>query len=476
MNEPLAEAAFSPTGTPDSAFAVDVDSQGNMLRRGLGGNEIIGKLDAKGRYWFKNGQQGDYFEARNPQRDGLLDMELTNQEHPLVQALRAEERRRAMVGSESLRLRALFNRYGITGQGVKIGVLDPYEPLYIEDLRATGQNTAPLSQTWSMSDHSRAAASTIKDPVWGLAPLANVVDAGFKPNDDDVTLDRDDISSVQSNMVNTAVSLFDDTTKQLNQLTRNRPPDLKVLSLTWGASFLSALDRLKEDIELQKLNGDYLFPNVRRQLFGPALYQGPDAQEQALLNFIATTYQHPAIQQARQRYVEATRQAALSGLTVVTAVGNEHGLASGKVKLPPGVEFDELSKSPYVISVAASNTHQTPGKLDDDSIACFSSWGDGQQYNPTVAAPGQEVFINQRYDTFSSNQVESGTSFAVPFVCATIALMRQVNPNLTFAQTKAILQRTAAPLPGYPAAAQGAGVVNPEAAVQMASQLRYMYA
>jgi len=72
----------------------------------------------------------------------------------------------------------------------------------------------------------------------------------------------------------------------------------------------------------------------------------------------------------------------------------------------------------------------------------------------------------------NGNQVESGTSFAVPFVCATVALMLQINPSLTFDQVKQILQQTATMLPGYPVAAQGAGVINTEAALQMAGQLK----
>ena len=52
-------------------------------------------------------------------------------------------------------------------------------------------------------------------------------------------------------------------------------------------------------------------------------------------------------------------------------------------------------------------------------------------------------------------------------MAATIALMRQANPSLTPAQIRAILTRTATVIPGGERAV-GAGVLNPELAVQAA--------
>jgi len=80
----------------------------------------------------------------------------------------------------------------------------------------------------------------------------------------------------------------------------------------------------------------------------------------------------------------------------------------------------------------------------------------------------------------NSNHVESGTSFAVPYVCANLSLileaMLKANPRLgnspaLFDRVVQILQGTATRLPNYPVAAQGAGVINPEAAVAQAFQV-----
>src|SRR5205085_7271213 len=59
----------------------------------------------------------------------------------------------------------------------------------------------------------------------------------------------------------------------------------------------------------------------------------------------------------------------------------------------------------------------------------------------------------------------SGTSFSAPQVAGAIALMLEANPNLTPAQVRDILQRTATPLPAYYAHEVGAGMLNTHAAV-----------
>lgn len=61
-----------------------------------------------------------------------------------------------------------------------------------------------------------------------------------------------------------------------------------------------------------------------------------------------------------------------------------------------------------------------------------------------------------------------GTSVAAPIVASVAAQMLEVNPNLTPEQVGRILKRTARPLRGVPPIKQGAGVVQPAAAVRFA--------
>ena len=63
----------------------------------------------------------------------------------------------------------------------------------------------------------------------------------------------------------------------------------------------------------------------------------------------------------------------------------------------------------------------------------------------------------------------SGTSMAAPIVTGAAALMIQANPNLTPALVKAILMYTAQPMAGVNSFEQGAGRLNVEGAVLMAS-------
>ncbi len=59
----------------------------------------------------------------------------------------------------------------------------------------------------------------------------------------------------------------------------------------------------------------------------------------------------------------------------------------------------------------------------------------------------------------------SGTSFSAPHVAGVIALMLEANPQLTPAQVRDILQRTATPLTAYYLHEVGAGMLNSHAAV-----------
>lgn len=70
------------------------------------------------------------------------------------------------------------------------------------------------------------------------------------------------------------------------------------------------------------------------------------------------------------------------------------------------------------------------------------------------------------------HQHVDGTSVAAPIVSSVVAQMLEVNPALTPEQVKQILMETATPLDGIPSEQQGAGMVNPRAAVKMASKFK----
>ncbi len=166
----------------------------------------------------------------------------------------------------------------------------------------------------------------------------------------------------------------------------------------------------------------------------------------------------------------ATKMLTDNGVSVVFSAGNN---GSGLDSLNP------YSVAPWVISTGATDDH---GRLAD-----FSSRGDfgSPLFRPTLVAPGVNT-ISLRASTvaavttidgllgadtqLSASQLPyyttgSGTSFSTPQVAGVVALMLEANPQLTPAQIRDILQRTATPLPSYYAHEVGAGMLNAQAAV-----------
>lgn len=166
----------------------------------------------------------------------------------------------------------------------------------------------------------------------------------------------------------------------------------------------------------------------------------------------------------------ATRMLTDNGINVVFSAGNTG---------PGSDSLNPYSVAPWVISTGATDNL---GKL-----ASFSSRGDfgSPLFHPTLVAPGVNT-VSLRTSTAASvttvdgaaandaglNATEipyyttgNGTSFSAPQVAGVIALMMEANPNLTPAQVRDILQRTATPLPSYYMYEVGAGMLNAQAAV-----------
>ena len=154
-----------------------------------------------------------------------------------------------------------------------------------------------------------------------------------------------------------------------------------------------------------------------------------------------------------------------NGIVVVTAAGN-HGTDLGRMTNP--------AVDPYVIAVGSDDAKGT-ADTTDDAISDFSSWGDGTR-NPDVVAPGRSLVSLRDYGSYidanyppavvAKNYFRgSGTSQATAVVSGVVADLLQQRPTLTPDQVKALLTQTAAPVPGADVRAQGAGLVNLDAAL-----------
>ncbi|HZH43815.1 MAG TPA: S8 family serine peptidase [Lysobacter sp.] len=187
----------------------------------------------------------------------------------------------------------------------------------------------------------------------------------------------------------------------------------------------------------------------------------------------------------------ATYELYKRGIVSVFAAGNDG----------PGEDtHNPYAQAPWVISVGAGEK--------DGVLTSFSSRGrrwetgtftmpDGKQWTyrnePTIVATGVDVIstrdlagalppleaakdaevIAPAHLPFYTHM--SGTSMAAPHVSGIVALMLEANPNLTPAQVKDILIRTASNMTGRGSWEVGAGHVNAYAAVAEAAGVRRGY-
>ena len=165
----------------------------------------------------------------------------------------------------------------------------------------------------------------------------------------------------------------------------------------------------------------------------------------------------------------ATRLLTDAGVNVVFSAGNS---GSGNGTMNP------YAIAPWVIGVGATDA---AGRLA--SYSSRGNFGDALQH-PSLVAPGTNIISLRSTPTVTGVSgiagadtqrlsvtempyytTATGTSFSAPQVAGAIALMLEVNPNLTPSDVKDILSRTATPMPRYFFHEAGAGMLNTYAAV-----------
>jgi subtilisin family serine protease len=154
----------------------------------------------------------------------------------------------------------------------------------------------------------------------------------------------------------------------------------------------------------------------------------------------------------RNVLLEASRQ----GITVVTAAGNR-GLDDPQPTHYPAAYSLEI---PGLIAVGAAR---------DDGFtvrgAAFSSSGPWVSVAATAAPIRTATVTESGVSGFGEADLE-GTSFAAPQVTAVAALLRAQHPEWTPEQIKARVVQSAKPTPTCPREKCGAGLIDPEAALQ----------
>lgn len=171
-------------------------------------------------------------------------------------------------------------------------------------------------------------------------------------------------------------------------------------------------------------------------------------------------------------------KATQAGITMVFSAGND-GPEAGSINRSPG-------GAPEAITVAAAcKGEDHGGSCPAGEIAPFSSRGaaDGSGPQVDVSAPGDQILAPSSPSillplTECADPAEplyyciSGTSMASPHVTGVVALMQQVNPELTPAQAEQCLTTTAADLlaPGRDIHS-GFGMVDTARALECAHQV-----
>ena len=158
------------------------------------------------------------------------------------------------------------------------------------------------------------------------------------------------------------------------------------------------------------------------------------------------------------------------GIVVVVAAGNSQFGTSA---------LNNPAYDPYVIAVGANDTKGTYD-FNDDTIPEWSARGDGVR-NPDLVAPGKSVqslrnpgsYIDENHGATGRINTRffngTGTSQSAAVVSGAAALLLSQRPEMTPDQVKALLKRSATPLPAADAQAQGSGALDLKAAAKMAT-------
>lgn len=174
---------------------------------------------------------------------------------------------------------------------------------------------------------------------------------------------------------------------------------------------------------------------------------------------------------------QAIMRAWAAGITVVAAAGNEG---------PDPMTIGSPGNLPYIITVGAVTDSWTPETRDDDYIPDFSSRGPtpNAHIKPDLVAPGGHITGITRpgsgltkehpeYQLGTGEFVMTGSSQAAALVSGIVALLLQLEPDLTPDDIKCKLTSSADPalnkdgLLAYSPFVQGNGYVNATRAVTL---------
>lgn len=206
------------------------------------------------------------------------------------------------------------------------------------------------------------------------------------------------------------------------------------------------------------------YPSMNIAAFQWAMDPDTNAATMNMPDVISCSWQDPTVSgtaQCTSIYVSTLNAVEAAGIAVCFSAGNS---GSGASTITPPKNINTDSVNVFAVGAVDGNTAGYP-------VASFSSRGPSicggsgtLLIKPEVSAPGVNVRSCRPGNTYGTS---SGTSMASPHVAGAVALLKQVAPNMTGKQIKAILFSTATDLG---AAGEdnnyGKGLINLQAALQ----------
>jgi hypothetical protein len=259
---------------------------------------------------------------------------------------------------------------------------------------------------------------------------------------------------------------------ELDYLVAHAPKDgqTKIVNMSWGHSedalVAQATDAALKNPDsplVQELNA------IRARVGHPALDLSKPQAKEELRHFIAGQI-HQAlnspdavkrIQTARSEAAVAVAQAREAGFLPIAAAGNF--FEARRTSELSGTNENLVATIPGVLSVGSVALGDVT-RNGDETMGNTSSAG------AAIAAPGVDVPVGIDKRTGRTSDV-GGTSFAAPYAASVAALMVKANPNITPAQIEKILQSDAVTTDVKGTRRDGAGVIDPVAAVRAAKEL-----
>ncbi len=242
----------------------------------------------------------------------------------------------------------------------------------------------------------------------------------------------------------------------------------RIASMSWGEDPLRLGLRLANQAMGQGGNDSSLVRsiNARRAERGePPLdvttREGAGRVRGAVIGAIRTRLEGPdaaRFEAARASLAEEVARSRAAGILPIAAAGNEH--AEG---LPEGLDRSAISGVPGIVSVGAAALGD-PSRAGDETLAVFSARG------ATISGVGVGLPIGPAGEDGLATDV-NGTSFAAPYVASVAALMLKANPALRPDDIESILMRPEVARDIAGTTRDGAGVVDPVAAVRLARDL-----